>query len=71
MTLTADTVRGMSGFEGQGDDAIDERLEMLLERIALIPGDMLENEVYQRFDYLLCRRCRDIVAANPLNRTWE
>lgn len=71
LTLTADTVQGVDGLDGESPADLNARIETLLARISEIPKDMLENEVYQVFHGILCRKCRDIIAANPLIRDWD
>lgn len=68
ISLTADVVRGLSEYEGMTEDQMDSRMEALLARIHLIPKEMLEDQVYQEFSFLVCSRCRSILAANPLQQ---
>ncbi len=65
--LTAEQAMADPG-ENCGDSGImDERLESLLERIRAEDVRSLENQVFQQFQFKLCRECRDIFTANPLN----
>ena len=36
------------------------------EKIKSYPEDLLEEEVYKEFDFVLCPRCKEIYCANPL-----
>lgn len=36
------------------------------EKIKPLPEDLLEEEVYKEFFFLLCPRCKEIYCANPL-----
>lgn len=37
------------------------------EKIKSYPEDLLEEEVYKEFDYVLCPRCKELYCANPLH----
>lgn len=37
------------------------------ERIKSLPEDLLEEEVYKEFFFILCPRCKEIYCANPLH----
>lgn len=37
------------------------------EKIKSIPEELLEEEVYKEFNFVLCPRCKEIYCANPLN----
>lgn len=37
------------------------------EKIRSYPEDLLEEEVYKEFDYILCPRCKELYCANPLH----
>ncbi|MEO0216797.1 MAG: hypothetical protein ABIL70_06060 [candidate division WOR-3 bacterium] len=37
------------------------------EKIKSIPEDLLEEEVYKEFVFILCPRCKEIYCANPLH----
>ncbi|MBN1295385.1 hypothetical protein JXA80_01305 [bacterium] len=71
LTLTADTADGWHGYDANTPEDVDTQLNALLQRIDLIPQDMLENQVFQAFHCVVCRTCRDILAANPWQRPWE
>jgi hypothetical protein len=46
------------------DSSIDIHKEM--EKIKAIPEDLLEEEVFKEFSFVLCPRCKEIYCANPL-----
>jgi hypothetical protein len=54
-------------YSEQSNQETDDMLEKVIQRIELIDQNALENEVYQEFRFTLCKDCRDIFAANPLN----
>ena len=37
------------------------------DKIKSCPEDLLEEEVYKEFDFILCPRCKEIYCANPLH----
>ncbi|MGB9720804.1 MAG: hypothetical protein ACPL28_04905 [bacterium] len=37
-----------------------------LEKIKSVPEDLLEEEVFREFSFVLCPRCKEIYCANPL-----
>lgn len=37
------------------------------EKIKSYPEDLIEEEVYKEFDFVLCPRCKEIYCANPLH----
>lgn len=37
------------------------------DKIKSYPEDLLEEEVYKEFDFILCPRCKEIYCANPLH----
>jgi len=42
-------------------------LDQEFEKIRSYPEDLLEEEVYKEFDFVLCPRCKEIYCANPLH----
>ena len=36
------------------------------EKIKSYPEELIEEEVYKEFDFVLCPRCKEIYCANPL-----
>jgi len=37
------------------------------EKAKSYPEDLIEEEVYKEFDFVLCPRCKEIYCANPLH----
>lgn len=37
------------------------------EKLKSIPEDLINEEVYKEFQFVLCPRCKEIYSANPLN----
>ncbi|MGB3974807.1 MAG: hypothetical protein WBM02_03990 [bacterium] len=68
IALTAEVVQGLKEYEGMSKTEMNGRLKALLARIEMMPKEMLENQVYQEFSFLVCSRCRGILAANPLQQ---
>jgi|UniRef100_A0A7V3VU84 hypothetical protein len=46
------------------DTKID--LQKEFEKVKSIPEELLEEEVYKEFSFILCPRCKEIYCANPL-----
>lgn len=42
-------------------------LEKEFAKIKSLPEDLLEEEVYKEFVFILCPRCKEIYCANPLH----
>jgi hypothetical protein len=42
-------------------------LEEEFEKVKSYPEELLEEEVYREFDFVLCPRCKEIYCANPLH----
>lgn len=68
LTLSSDPEQGLSEYADLTEGGLDERLDALLQRIEMIPQEILDAQVYQEFQFVLCARCRGIIAANPLNQ---
>jgi len=45
----------------------DYNLNEEFEKIKSYPEDLIEEEVYKEFFFVLCPRCKEIYCANPLN----
>jgi len=45
----------------------DIDLNKEFEKIESIPEELLEEEVYKEFIFILCPRCKEIYCANPLH----
>lgn len=37
------------------------------DKVKSYPEDLIEEEVYKEFDFILCPRCKEIYCANPLH----
>ncbi len=42
-------------------------LQEEFDKIKAYPEDLLEEEVFKEFDFILCPRCKEIYCANPLH----
>ena len=42
-------------------------LKKEFEKVKSVPEDLLEEEVYKEFVFVLCPRCKEIYCANPLH----
>lgn len=51
----------------RSNDFIDADFKRILEIIDLTDMESLENEIFQELRFQLCKDCRDIFKANPLN----
>ena len=47
--------------------AKDIDLNEEFEKVKSYPEDLIEEEVYKEFDFVLCPRCKEIYCANPLH----
>lgn len=45
----------------------DVDIQKEFEKIRSVPEDLLEEEVYKEFNFILCPRCKEIYSANPLH----
>lgn len=62
------TIKVYADFDGIikiKDQKIDLKREF--DKIKSYPEDLLEEEVFKEFDFILCPRCKEIYCANPLN----
>lgn len=50
-----------------GGKEMDETIEKIIEELEGLPSYLIEGEIYQLKEYLLCPDCKDQFAANPLN----
>lgn len=51
------------------DEEIDWSKEF--EKMKSYPEDLINEEVYREFKFVLCPRCKEIYCANPLNLPLE
>ena len=42
-------------------------LKKEFEKVESYPEELIEEEVFKEFDFLLCPRCKEIYCANPLH----
>jgi phage FluMu protein Com len=42
-------------------------LKKEFEKVKSYPEELIEEEVYKEFDFILCPRCKEIYCANPLH----
>lgn len=68
LILSSDPGQGIAEYADLTEGGLDERLDALLQRIEMIPQEILDAQVYQEFQFVLCSRCRGIIAANPLSQ---
>ncbi|RKZ22692.1 hypothetical protein DRQ16_02110 [bacterium] len=56
-------------FDGMelGEEEFDEVLEKIVEELEGLPSYLIEGDIYQLKEYILCPDCKDQFAANPLN----
>lgn len=47
-------------------DENEMEIDELLEKLEGLDADFIESDVHQEFSFVLCRRCKEIFAANPL-----
>ncbi|MBN1879544.1 hypothetical protein JW823_05480 [bacterium] len=71
LTLTSDPDHGVTEYAEMKGQRLDDRLEALLNRIEIIPKEMLDDQIFQEFSHVVCSRCRGILAANPLHQVIE
>jgi hypothetical protein len=62
------TIKVFADFDGIihiKDKKMDLKKEF--DKIQSYPEDLLEEEVFKEFDFILCPRCKEIYCANPLH----
>jgi hypothetical protein len=42
-------------------------LKKEFEKVRAYPEELIEEEVFKEFDFILCPRCKEIYCANPLH----
>ncbi len=57
---------GVINIKGKKMDLNEE-----FKKIKSYPEDLLEEEVYKEFDFILCPRCKEIYCANPLHLPFD
>ena len=62
------TIKVFADFDGTINiKAKDIDLNEEFEKVKSYPEDLIEEEVYKEFDFVLCPRCKEIYCANPLH----
>ena len=64
-SLTIKVAAGFDGVINIKSDKID--LSEEFEKVKSYPEELLNEEVYREFEFVLCPRCKEIYCANPLN----
>lgn len=62
------SIKVVSGFDGV-IKIENKRYDMAreFEKVSACPEELLNEEVYREFSFVLCPRCKEIYCANPLN----
>ena len=61
------TIKVFADFDGIINiQAKELDLDKEFDKIKSCPEDLLEEEVYKEFDFILCPRCKEIYCENPL-----
>lgn len=66
-------IRVFAGFDGilfEPEEGVDQQLERLLEQVEQSNPEDLEKEVYQEFNLILCKSCRDRLV-DEIEHPWE
>jgi len=60
-------IKIVSGFDGviKLDSHYDINSE--IDKLKAYPEDLIEEEVYKEFHFILCSRCKEIYCTNPLH----
>ena len=60
-------IKVLSGFDGtiKLDGPYDVNSE--INKLKAYPEDLIEEEVYKEFHFILCPRCKEIYCSNPLH----
>ena len=57
--------------EARSVDEIDKEIEDIIRGLEHLPPSLIESDVHQKFKFTLCRRCKEIFTANPLNLSMD
>lgn len=62
------TIKVFADFDGI-IDVKDTKMDLdkEFEKVKSYPEELIEEEVYKEFDFILCPRCKEIYCANPLH----
>ena len=66
-------IRIFSGFDGillEPEEGVDRQLRQLLKQVEQSNPEDLEKEVYQEFNLILCKSCRDRLV-DEIEHPWE
>jgi hypothetical protein len=66
-------IRVFAGFDGilqEPEGGVDQQLNQLLKQVEQSNPEDLEKEVYQEFNFVLCKSCRDRLV-DELEHPWE
>ena len=62
------TIKVFADFDGVINiKAKHINLKKEFEKVKSYPEELIEEEVYKEFDFILCPRCKEIYCANPLS----
>ena len=64
-------IKVISGFDGVIKLDIDFDINSEVDKLKVYPEDLIEEEVYKEFKFILCPRCKEIYCSNPLNMKLE
>ena len=48
-------------------EEIDKEIEQIVKDLEHIQPSLIESDIHQNFTFILCRKCKEIFSANPLN----
>lgn len=66
-------IRIFAGFDGillEPEEGVDRQLKQLLKQVEQSNPEDLEKEVYQEFNLVLCKSCRDRLV-DEIEHPWE
>ena len=62
------TIKVYADFDGVINiKAQNMDLKKEFEKVKSYPEELIEEEVFKEFDFILCPRCKEIYCANPLH----
>jgi phage FluMu protein Com len=53
--------------EQKSVEELDKEIEQLIKDLGHLSPRLVESDVHLSFKFILCRRCKEIFSANPLN----
>lgn len=60
-------VADFDGIINESDNNSEEMITEILNEIEEIEAEELERDVYEEFNLVLCKVCKDLFVSNPLN----